>query len=264
MDSSAIFLRFAPAGRAVALRELTGHDERRVRGIATRDALELIDAVLAPARKEKPPVASADLVAADRDRILAELYRRAFGDRIQATLLCEGCGEPFDIEFSLQDLAAATDNESGPRKYASVGANLFEAPAGWRFRIPTGRDECEVAAFDPTAAEKALFELCVEESATPPDMAELETALEELAPLIEFDLKASCPGCQQVQLVQFDIQTYLLRSLLNEQSRQAFEIHRLAAAYHWSLDEVLSLTRHERRRLVEMVEHDISRRAIPS
>ena len=46
----------------------------------------------------------------------------------------------------------------------------------------------------------------------------------------------------------------LLRSLLNDQLDLLSDVHRLAAAFTgWGLDEILNLTRTERRRLVELV-----------
>lgn len=259
MHSTAVSLRFAPGEARVFLRELTGRDERQVAGIRTEDAIQLIEAVLLPSRDEGVSMQVEDLVAADRDRILAQLYLRAFGDRIESTLRCEVCDSQFDIDFSLQKLAGMVEHGSPKRDYAPVGANLFEAPGGWRFRIPTGRQERAVAALDRDAAEEALFEACIPETGDRPEMTQVQTALDEVAPLLEFELKASCPECQQVHLVPFDIQTYLLRSLLNEQSRRISETHRLAAAYGWSLDEILSLTRTERRKMVELAENEISR-----
>jgi hypothetical protein len=260
MYSTPISLRFAPSERRVLVRELTGYDERRVSGTSTRDALDLIEAVLVSIQGDGTSPHAEDFVAADRDRILAELYVRTFGDRIESTLRCEDCGIQFDIDFSLQELTATVEQRPPNRDYASVEPNLFEAVGGWRFRLPTGREECAVAGFDRGAAETALFEMCVAETESRPDIADLQTALDEVAPLLELELTASCPECERIHLVQFDIQTYLLRSLLNEQGRRIHEIHRLAAAYGWSLDEILSLTRTERRKLVELVEDEISRR----
>jgi hypothetical protein len=259
MHSTAVSLRFAPGGSRVSLREMTGRDERQVAGISTEDALCLIEAVLLPSRDEGASLQAEDLVAADRDRILAQLYLRAFGDRIESTLRCEVCDNQFDIDFSLQKLVATVEQQPPNHDYTPVGANLFEAAGGWRFRIPTGRQERAVAALDRDEAERALFEACLTETGVRPEMTEVQTALDEVAPLLEFELRAACPECQQVHLVPFDIQTYLLRSLLNEQGRRISETHRLAAAYGWSLDEILSLTRTERRKMVELAENEISR-----
>ncbi len=158
MRSTPISLRFAPSECRVLVRELTGHDERRVSGTSTQDALELIEAVLLPTPGESASPPAEDFVAADRDRILAELYVRAFGDRIESTLCCEGCGIQFDIDFSLRELTASVEQRPPNREYASAGGNLFQASGGWRFRLPTGRDECDVAGFGRGPAETALFD----------------------------------------------------------------------------------------------------------
>jgi hypothetical protein len=69
-------------------------------------------------------------------------------------------------------------------------------------------------------------------------------------------LVAACPECENVQTVQFDIQSYLLGALTGERSRLLAEVHRIARAYSWSLDEILALKRSDRRRLVELIEND--------
>ncbi len=260
MYSTPISLRFAPSERRVLVRELTGRDERRVSGTGTQDALELIEAVLVPNPWESGSPHAEDLVAADRDRILAELYGRTFCDRIESTLRCKDCGIQFEIDFSLRELTATVAQRPPNPDYASVEPNLFEAAGGWRFRLPTGREECAMAGCDRGTAETALFEMCVPKTESRPDISDLQTALDDVAPLLELELTACCPECERIHLVQFDIQTYLLRSLLNEQGRRILEIHRLAAAYGWSLDEILSLTRTERRKMVELVEDETSRR----
>jgi hypothetical protein len=255
-----ISLNFALDGCQVRLRDLTGHDERRVSGTGTEDALELLDAVMLPISGEDSPLRPEDLVAADRDRVLAALYIHTFGDRIESTLHCQACRSPFDAHFSLCELTAALDARPRNPQFVSVGPNMFESAGGWRFRLPTGRDERAAAIAPGRAAETVLAERCVLDTETRPDLALLQTALDEVAPLLEFELKGGCPECGRIHLVQFDIQTYLLRSLLNEQLRLMSEVHRLAAAYSWSPDEILSLTRTERRQLVELVENESSRR----
>jgi hypothetical protein len=261
-ETAAISLRFGFDGCRVRLREFTGHDERSVVGTSTGDALQLLEAVCSVVPAAEPPPRIGDLVAADRDQLLAALYVQTFGDRIESTLRCSACVQSFDLRFSLRELAAALDRRPRNAAFVGHGANVFESAGGWRFRLPTGRDECAVAAAAPEAAEMALAARCAVDATRPPDLAALQNALEEVAPLFEFELKAPCPECGRVHLVQFDIQTYLLRSLLNEQSRLSSEIHRIAAAYGWSFEEILSLSRTERRRLVGLIESETGRRRI--
>ncbi len=257
-------LQFTRAGRPVRLRELTGQDERRVAGTSTEDALLLIDALLVEMPGAVAPPRAADLVAADRDKILAAVYERAFGDRITSTLNCTACGSPFDMSFSLREITAAVTPKPAPTGFEPVADDLFQAPGGWRFRLPTGRDECDAAVLDTARGEALLAERCIDPSGPRPEPQDLQAALEALAPLVELELKARCPECGRVRLLQFDIQTYLLRSIMVERSRLVAEVHRLASAYGWGFREILSLTRTERRRMVALIENETSRRARPS
>src|SRR5437763_847879 len=62
--------------------------------------------------------------------------------------------------------------------------------------------------------------------------------------------------CSARQKVRFDIQYYLLQILEKKRKQIAREIHRLASAYQWSLAEILSLRRSERRAFVELIESE--------
>lgn len=243
---SPVPLRFA-SRTAARLRELTGEDERRVGGANTEDGLRLIEALLVE------PLVAEDLVAADRDQILAVIYRETFGDRIESTVRCAGCGNAFDLHFSLTELNAAATRPSGSN-VAATDEGVFQAPAGWRFRLPTGRDERDAGRLSETEAVTFLLRRCLDQNHV--EAVELEAVLDEIAPLLELDLQARCPECEHVRLFEFDIQTYLLRSLLNERPRLATDIHCLAREYGWSLNEILSLTRSERRRMVQLIENE--------
>ncbi len=70
----------------------------------------------------------------------------------------------------------------------------------------------------------------------------LQELLHQAAPLLELELTASGAECGHPNAVQFDIQSYLLGALLGERRRLMTEIHRLATAYGWFLDEILSLS----------------------
>jgi hypothetical protein len=184
------------------------------------------------------------------------LYGQIYGDRIESTLACEGCAELFDIHFSLKQLLATVADRPRSMEIQAAGENLFETSAGWRFRLPTGRDEREAGAFGLPDSEGILLGRCMVNEAPCPDASAIQAALEELAPLVDLELRAQCPECGHIRFLQFDIQTYLLGSLVQDQTRLAFEIHRIAAAYGWCLNEILSLTRTERRRMVELIENE--------
>ena len=233
------------------LRELRGDDEETVEDVDTWTAIALVDRLLvdAPGAAVRPGEAR-QLCAADRDRILAAIYIRELGPRIQATPTCPACGNTFDIEFRLDELMGTLE----PRyeDVARVGDGKFALEDGTRIRIPSGEDELVAsAARDPSAA---LIERCVERGAM--DVERLGALLEQLAPVIDLAIDVACAECQHQYQVRFDVQSFLLGRILAERALRASEIHRIARGYGWSLGEILSMPRNRRRSYVDLVERE--------
>ncbi len=252
-------LAFAGEPEWVWLGEPTGRSELAVAGTGTAEALRLLDAVLAaPAGATSGAAggapAAASLAAPDRDRLLAGVYVACYGPRVATTVDCGACGEPFDLDFELPALVAALTPEERPAE--------LRLPDGRRFRLPTGEDECAVAGLDPERAARELARRCLAAGSDPDEdggdgAAEaLADRLAEVAPLIDLELEGRCPECGAGQPVHFDLQHYLLAALTAERGRLLGEVHRLAAAYGWSLGEILDLPRRHRRTLVELIEAD--------
>lgn len=247
-------LCYFPQSRWVALRELNGFDEQSVSGTHTLSAINLLDRLLL----ENPasplgPEKSLGLAAPDRDRLLAAVYARTFGPRIASTARCRKCEQLFDLEFSLDELLSRLEPLSGGDVVRLEDAT-FQFPDGCKFRLPTGLDECAVASLPMAEAEAALLARCVLTPGARPDAKILWQAWEEVGPTLDLDLKADCPECSHPQQVHFDIQTYLLQALQQEQASLMQDVHRLAAAYGWSLNEILGLTRSQRQALVNLIE----------
>jgi hypothetical protein len=80
--------------------------------------------------------------------------------------------------------------------------------------------------------------------------------MDGVGPVLDLDLEATCPKCGALQSVRFDIQTYLLRALAYEKRFLIHEVHRIAMAYGWGHEEILSLTREDRRAFVRLIEVD--------
>jgi len=223
------------AGRTVGVRELTGGEERAVADATTASALALLDRVLEP---EAEP--AADLTAADRDRLLLAIQRRAFGDRVESTIACRACAAPFDLDFTLSGLEAALEPDVA-----------VEVPG---VRLPTGADELAVAGLGRERGQAALLERCVLDPELAPEPAALDELLGRIAPLADAELDAECPECGEGQPVHFDVHAFLMGSLMAERPRLLADVHRLALTYRWSPDDILALPRSERRALVELVD----------
>lgn len=252
--SSGQFLR-------LRLRELNGFDEQSISGPDTANAIDLIDRLLV--RSPGSPVEhfrAVELTGADRDRLLAEVYERTFGPLIESVVQCVLCEELFDLTFSIRDLLASLDFAKSSALATHDQDGTYRLTNGLRFRLPVGADELAVVGLPPEAAQSELLQRCIIESNQAVEIDVVQEAMEEIAPVMDLELDARCPECGGKQPVHFDIQFYLLRALLQERRRIGREIHRLAVAYGWSLNEILSLSRRERQAFVEFIEVDFSPR----
>jgi hypothetical protein len=253
-------LRFVPGSPWASLEELCGYDEQTVSGTGTIDAIRLLDRVLvAGPGTHVTPGKAGELTASDRDRLLAEIYIRTYGSRIKGTFNCSHCQAPLDIDFSLEEMLESLHKASGTNEIkAEKGPDgIFKLPNGLRFRLPTGQDECEVMGMLPQEAEAALLARCVVDGSTKGKQKRLQDTMRDIAPLLDMDMDLDCSECQALQKVHFDIQSYLLTTIKQEKKQFAMEVHRLACAYGWGLNEILALPRGSRKALVALVESEL-------
>lgn len=260
-------LHFAPQVGWACLRELTGSDELAVMGTGAADAIRLVDgALVADSGGALEPGGASRLTASDRDRLLAAIYIDTYGSRIAGALSCRDCGKLFDTDFSLNALVAhlwqKEEGPSGELKDLDVenrGDGFFEIPDGTVFRLPTGEDESAVAGLPPEEAARELLTACLSDKGANGDLDQgrheaVQAAMAALAPILDLDLEARCWACGEPQSVHFDLQHYLLSALLQERDWLMQEIHRVAGAYGWRLEEILSLPRSRRRMLAALIE----------
>jgi hypothetical protein len=235
------------------VREVTGHDEADVDGAASATAIRLLDRLLvADDEAGILPGHAADLTAADRDRLLAAIYRRAYGDRIESTVTCGACRQPFDLSFSLAELGARVLD--WPAEVEPLPDGTFRLGGGLMVRLPTGRDELRVAGMPPAEAAEELYRSCLVGTDSGLEPEALSEMLERVAPVLDVELDARCAECGSREPRRFDIQSYLLDALAQERRRLLAEVHRIAVAYGWSLDAILSLTRSDRRQYVALID----------
>ena len=256
-------LEHSPGCCPAVLREITGIEEQRVSGTTTLDALQLLEHLLVdiPGYLQRKDLVK--LPACDRDRLLAAIYSRIYGGRVDSSTICAACHEAFDLNFKLADLmdtlAASTDAEH----IQAQPDGSYLLPGGVCFRLPTAEDELAVASMSGKDAETRLLERClpapdVREGETDGEdfLTNIQSAMEALAPLADTELDARCPECSHLQQVHFDLQHYLLQALCNDRSQLMRDLHMLASAYGWGVNEILGLARSQRKLLVAMVDID--------
>lgn len=243
-------LRFAP-GR-VWWRELCAHDELSITEIGTAGAIALLDQLMTTGTDGATPPRAADLTTADRDRLLAAVYAHLWGNRIDSTINCVACAEPFDVQFRLDELQAFSQPD--PLAAQLLPDGLFRLANGGRFRLPTGADELAVSGLADDVAVGQLLHRCLPDGPATVDAQAVQEAMQAVAPLLDMDLGAQCPECGQVQSVRFSMQSFLLNRLKNEQPQVLADIHRLATTYRWSHGEITRLPRQERRQYARFIQ----------
>jgi hypothetical protein len=164
------------------------------------------------------------------------------------------------MDFSLEELVAHLYSSTGKVNVEKDADGVFKLPNGPGFRLPTGEDECEVLGMPPEEAEAALLARCITDGDTKGKQKKLQDTMKALAPVVDMDMDVKCPQCQNKQQVHFDIQYYLLSTIIQECKQFAVEVHRLAYAYGWSLQEILHLPRSLRKTFVTLVEAEASLR----
>jgi hypothetical protein len=244
-------------GRWACLRPLCGHDEAFISGTGSVESVTFLDRLLLEAPGTTVGSGKAkELAVCDCDRLFAAIYLRYFGERIEGRSLCRDCNEPFELSFSLHDLMARLVDSAAAKATGPDEEGIYTLPDGRRFRLPTAEDRYSVIGLEPEKAAATLLGRCMVEGDPMESPEIIQTAMDDVGPVLDLDLEAVCPRCGELQSVRFDIQTYLLCALVYERRFLNHEVHRIAMAYGWGHEEILNLTREDRRAFVRSIEAD--------
>lgn len=237
------------AGRRMRLREMRGSDELRA---MEGDPVDLMRDLLEPCGAgDLRPGELERVTLSDRDRVLCALYGQALGDRVEFQNACAECGESFEVALSLSELAAEVLCAHGSLRCVPDEDGFYSMEWGSSFRLPTLGDQRELWGLEREDVERELLERCVRR-AVPGE--NIDALMEQVGPVLDLDLSASCPMCESAQGVPFEIQQYFHSALSRERRWLTRETHRLASAYGWTLAEILHLPRSLRREHVALVE----------
>jgi hypothetical protein len=198
-----------------------------------------------------------DLAVGDRQFLLRRLGILLRGDELWRTESCPACGERFDFCVRHSDLPV---KEAGPGfPYAHVAIEEAEAPL--RVRVPTGRDQEALTAGDVgetmTEATAALVHrllvdpLPVGQGLGADDWAQIEEAIEAVAPEVATEGSAHCPQCGEE--ARFALAPGALVMGCHPDEILA-EVDRIASHYHWSEAEILALPLARRRRYLDLID----------
>lgn len=205
--------------------------------------LQRIFILLVATFPDKTPAELLELSIGQRDVLLLRLREHLFGQRLLNTARCLQCGERIEWESSVADyFVQATE--------LAESFELREADYMLRFRLPNSLD---VAAAVNAGDTDIILIRCVlhaeqngEECATEklPDfvLQKLAEKIEEADPLAEIRLQLNCPACADDWEVVFDIASFLWAELNDWAERMLRTIHKLAAGYGWSEQDILALS----------------------
>lgn len=251
-------------GRWAYLRPLCGHDETlivgsQVNGVGMLKSTSLLDRLLVDMPGKTVVAGRAkELAVCDCDRLFSHLYLTYFGENIESNVPCKTCGEAFELGFSLRQLMKRLEPAPSTSVTGPDEEGLYTLTDGRRFRLPTSGDRDQVMGFDAVQATTTLLKRCMVEGDLLTDSEIVQNAMDEVGPVLDVDLDATCPHCDAAQTVQFDIQTYFVRALVFEHRFLIREVHRIAIVYGWSHQEILSLPREQRQTFVQLIEAERS------
>lgn len=238
-----LLLSLATLGeRHLLLRELDGHTELLI----DPDDPEVVRRLLGRVLRE-PSGAEADvdaLLCVWRDRVFAALFEREVGGLVDSRARCSACQEDYAFGFDLAAVARQQDAAATAAGLVADDAGRFVLEHGTWLRPPTVGD---VAAHPhPDSLARALAGPALSRE-------RVEEILDEVAPLLSFDLQTRCVHCDQAQALRFDLVRYTLESLAAERPMLIREVHLIASRYGWGYDTVMGLTRADRRAYAALI-----------
>jgi hypothetical protein len=169
------------------------------------------------------------------------------------------CGQPLELELTIEELLALRGEHDAPFAAAVGGASR-------RLRSPTGEDQLALhgrtyADIDDAARAFAasLLEDGEPQALRDADVEEIERSLAEHDPLVGFSVLAACPHCGADEEHEVDLAGLALGALRDARDALLSDIHVLASRYHWSEPQILEIPAGRRARYLALVDREARR-----
>lgn len=210
-----------------------------------------------------------DLTVGKRIECLLSIAALGCSSEFSIYLGClnQACQEPMEIEISLEEIAnlQRQGDETDPFMIQMGGERLH-------IRRPTGNDQrkwLKTSFPDEDAAIKAVIRTLLQDNEKASYKQEIKISEEwvktinetmgEFDPLVNFSLTVYCPHCGKEGHYRLNFEELSLRQLHQAQLRLLQTIHRLAAHYHWSEQQILSLPPWRRSHYLALIEREETR-----
>ncbi len=238
-------LKFTSGVSEVKLNDLNGFSELLLEKNNSENLILFLESLITTNNGEK--FDAKKIAIADRDRIIAELFIKYFGEKIESTISCKNCSQKFDLDFSLKNILTNYLSNS----ILTPKNGIYKIDGICEFRLPTGEDELAIKGLTNAEAERYLYEKCILKGKIGAE--KLQEMMEEIAPVLNINLQAACPECNAEQDVKFDMQSFFITKFLQEKPKLIAEIHALASSYHWTKNEILELPRSLRKQFYGLI-----------
>jgi hypothetical protein len=205
------------------------------------------------------------LTVGKRIECLLNLISPAGPSEMQLAFRCPhpGCGQDAEIELTIAEIA-----ERQAEGYQAEEIAIEVDGQKLVLRRPTGNDQLSWLKKEfpspASAASEMLATLCLEtqigdDGFTERMMSTVEQSMEEFDPLVNFSLSVKCPYCGEENPCEIDLEALALRRLQQAQLRLLASVHRLAAHYHWSEEQIFAVPHWRRAFYLELIEKEKDR-----
>lgn len=236
------------------LLELALSEQTRARGTTPAKVSQVLFHALAQLGGEDVTLERIRLLSVgDRQFLMRSLARHIDDSPTWMSARCGRCDEPFDISVNVADLPVKDAGEGFP-------STTFSSSIGpLNLRVPNGEDQEQIARLGEAQAVQGLMarlirgadgaEVALGDLAES-ELAEIESAIEAMAPEVALELLTHCPQCEtenRVPLNPYHCTTHPVEALLGD-------IHVIASRYHWSEMDILALPRQRRQTYLGMID----------
>jgi len=180
----------------------------------------------------------------------------ATDEEIPLVLRCpnRACGRELEIELGVSEISEL-------QQQAVNDETIFVGRL--KLRRPTGNDQLAWLGrsfeVESEALQQMLCTLVVEGTPSRESLEEIGRVMDEHDPLVNFTVRVQCPDCEQESVCEIDLEDVSLNRLRQAQLRLLATVHRLAAHYHWSEEEIFKVPHWRRDYYLNLLEREKQR-----
>jgi hypothetical protein len=205
--------------------------------------------MLAVALPDTDATALAELSIAERNRLLLQLRLLSFGHALQGYATCSRCGSAMEFSLPVEHLLSCMETPIPCIEWQEQGEHFRLRAANTLDLLAT----LDIADVD--AAEQTLLSRCLTThgAQTKPTTTLALEKFEQLHAASELRCALSCPQCQQEDICELDIASFLWLEVRNAALRLFGEIHLLAQQYGWSESAIADMSSQRRETYLELM-----------